>query len=41
MNQESYSVLLVSDDNKTVSLIKAFLIAPLFKLSFTDDFYEA
>ena len=41
MNQESYSVLLVSDDNRTVSLIKAFLIAPLFKLSFTDDFYEA
>ena len=41
MNQESYSVLLVSDDIKTVSLLKAFLIAPLFDLKITDDFYEA
>lgn len=41
MNQESHSVLLVSDDSKIISQIKAFLIAPLFNLTVADDFYEA
>lgn len=41
MSQETYSVLLVSDDNKVISLLKAFLIAPLFELKVTDDFYDA
>ena len=41
MIQESYSVLLVCDDNKIIPLIKAFLVAPLFNLTVTEDFYEA
>ncbi len=41
MNQDSYSVLLVSDDSKTISVIKTFLIAPIFNLTVTGDFYDA
>lgn len=41
MNQDSYTVLLVSDDNKTISLLKAFLVQPVFDLKVIDDFYEA
>ena len=41
MNQETYTVLLVSEDSKIISLLKAFLVAPLFEIKLTDDFYEA
>ena len=41
MDAESHSVLLVSHDNKIISQIQAFLIAPLFKLSVTSNFNEA
>lgn len=41
MNQESYTVLLVSQDDKVTSQIKAFLASPMFELSHTENFYEA
>lgn len=41
MIQESYSVLLVCEDKQIISLIKAFLVAPIFNLTVTEDFYEA
>ena len=41
MNQETYTVLLVSDDSKIISLLKAFLVQPVFDLKVIDDFYEA
>lgn len=41
MEAESHSVLLVSRDNKIVTQISAFLVAPLFELTTTSDFNEA
>ena len=41
MEAESHSVLLVSRDNKIISQISAFLVAPLFELTTTSDFNEA
>ena len=41
MEAESHSVLLVSRDNKIVTQISTFLVAPLFELTTTSDFNEA
>ena len=41
MNQDVYSVLLVSRDSKIISQIQAFLVQPVFELSVTEDFNEA
>lgn len=41
MNQDVYSVLLVSRDSKIISQIQAFLVQPVFDLTTTGDFNEA
>jgi len=41
MTSDSYSVLLVTKDSKTSSLVSSMLIPPIFELSVCSDFNEA
>ena len=41
MMSDTYSVLVVTKDSKTVSLISSMLIPPLFELTVSQDFNEA
>ncbi|MCR4822037.1 MAG: ANTAR domain-containing protein [Treponema sp.] len=41
MTSDTYSVLLVTKDSKTSSLVSSMLIPPLFELSVSSDFNEA